>query len=261
MVKVYGYCRASTEGQEGSIPTQEKQITEYCERIGIDKPDFLFSDPAVSGRKSLHDRPSGRQLLSRIEKGDYLIVTNLDRLSRSLRDTVFVLDSLQKKNIRFHVISFGGGAVDFTSPQGRFLVHVLAATAEFVCGLIRERTKIGLAMARKKRKVTKFACKPSSPGYGYQWIMGWEKTPEGSKFGKIRVVDEKEMELMDKMVELFYEKKWTKEYIAAYLEVKGVPCLDKRSGNSISWSRKRVYDMVKCRMKMLAKEYQQENTV
>jgi putative DNA-invertase from lambdoid prophage Rac len=257
MAKVYGYCRASTEKQKGSVPTQEELITAYCKRLGLDNPEF-FLDPAVSGRKSLHDRPAGRQLLSRIQKGDYLIITNLDRLSRSLKDTISVLDSFQKKNIRLHAISFGGMAVDFTSPQGRFLVHTLAAVAEFMCALMRERTAVGLAMARKKRGVVKLDTIPPSAGLGFKYIKGWKETPEGSKFTKIKVVDENELKLMDKMIKMFYEDKMTYELIAAYLEVKGVPNFDKRNGNSISWSRSKVWNMIRYRVRMLAKEYRQE---
>jgi DNA invertase Pin-like site-specific DNA recombinase/predicted nucleotidyltransferase len=130
---VFGYARVSTDGQ-----TLDSQI-EALKAAGCDK---IFREK-VSGARA--DRPQLVRLLAAIGSGDVLIVSRLDRLARSTRDLLNILDTLAARGAAFR--SLGDQWADTTTPHGRLMLTVLGGLAEFERELIRARTGEGRARA------------------------------------------------------------------------------------------------------------------
>ncbi|MCC2524988.1 recombinase family protein [Vibrio coralliilyticus] len=132
---IFGYQRVSTKDQ--AFDMQTDALKQYgCEKI--------FSDIA-SGAKS--SRPSLEKLLSQIRAGDVIVVYKLDRLGRSLKHLIELIDSLTQMKVGLVSLN---DPVDTTSPQGRLITNIFASIAEFERELIAERTKAGLAAARAR---------------------------------------------------------------------------------------------------------------
>lgn len=133
---IYGYARVSTDGQ--TLDAQREQLA----AAGADK---VFAETA-SGAKT--DRAQLTKVMAALESGDTLMVTRLDRLARSTRDLLNILDTLTRKGAAFR--SLADGWADTTTPQGRLMVTVLAGLAEFERELIRARTGEGRARAKAR---------------------------------------------------------------------------------------------------------------
>src|SRR6516225_5651376 len=123
---VYGYARVSTTGQ--TLAAQDAELT----KAGAGK---VYRETA-SGAKT--DRPQLAKLLKRLEPGDTLLVTRLDRLARSTRDLLNVLDQVARVGATFK--SLADAWADTTAPHGRLIVTVLDGLAEFERELILART-------------------------------------------------------------------------------------------------------------------------
>jgi putative DNA-invertase from lambdoid prophage Rac len=96
------------------------------------------------------ERKGFAKLLDRMETGDVLLVTKLDRLGRNAMDLRSTVDRLSQEGIRVHCLALGG--VDLTSPAGRMTMQVIAAVAEFERDLLIERTQAGLKRAKAQGK-------------------------------------------------------------------------------------------------------------
>jgi len=131
-----GYARVSTDGQ--TLDAQYAALREArCERIFSEKE---------SGAKT--DRAQLARAISTLRAGDTLIVTKLDRLARSTRDLLNVLDAIGKAGATFR--SLGDPWADTTTPHGRLMVTVLGGLAEFERHLILARTTEGRKRAQAK---------------------------------------------------------------------------------------------------------------
>jgi DNA invertase Pin-like site-specific DNA recombinase len=130
----YGYARVSTIGQD-----LEGQIDEL-KRSGAEE---VYSEH-FTGTKV--DRPQFQKLLSILETGDELIVTKLDRFSRSVSDGLDVIKELSAKGIVVNVLNIG--RLDDT-PTGKLMLSVFFAFAEFERDMIVQRTQEGKAYARQ----------------------------------------------------------------------------------------------------------------
>jgi putative DNA-invertase from lambdoid prophage Rac len=104
----------------------------------------------VSGSVSAKERPAFQRLLDRLEQGDILIVTKLDRLGRNAMDVRATIDYLDSRGVRVHCLALGG--VDLTSPAGKLAMGVITAVAEFERDLLIERTHAGLKRVRDEGK-------------------------------------------------------------------------------------------------------------
>jgi len=104
----------------------------------------------ISGSVAARERPGFSRLLDRLEDGDVLIVTKLDRLGRNAMDVRATVDHLASIGVRVHCMALGG--VDLTSAAGKMTMGVLGAVAEFERDLLIERTQAGLARARAEGK-------------------------------------------------------------------------------------------------------------
>jgi DNA invertase Pin-like site-specific DNA recombinase len=127
---IYGYARVSTDGQ--SVKAQVAALR------AAGAADPVFKEVA-SGAKT--DREQLRKLLGRLDAGDVLLVTRLDRLARSTRDLLNTLASIAAKGASFR--SLGDTWADTTTAHGRLMLTVLGGLAEFERELIRARTGEG----------------------------------------------------------------------------------------------------------------------
>jgi DNA invertase Pin-like site-specific DNA recombinase len=133
---VYGYARVSTAGQ--TLASQDAQLhAAGCAKVYAEK---------VSGAKT--DRPELAKLIRRLEAGDVLMVTRLDRLARSPRDLLNILDAIGKAGAGFKSLS--DAWADTTTPHGRLMLTILGGLAEFERELILARTGDGRARAKAK---------------------------------------------------------------------------------------------------------------
>lgn len=144
MTRVFAYCRVSTSDQ-----TTSNQILEI-KSAGFDiKPSRAISE-TVSGAVAAMMRRGFSELLGKLEEGDVLVVTKLDRLGRNAMDVRSTVEHLQEMGVKVHCLALGG--VDLTSAAGRMTMQVLGAVAEFERDLLIERTQAGLQRARSEGK-------------------------------------------------------------------------------------------------------------
>src|SRR5262249_4257965 len=133
---VYGYARLSTDGQ--SLTSQDAELhAAGCAKVYAEK---------ISGARS--NRPELTKVLKRLDISDVLIVTRLDRLARSTRDLLNILDDIAKRGAGFK--SLHDAWADTTSAHGRLMVTILAGLAEFERELILARTSDGRARAKAR---------------------------------------------------------------------------------------------------------------
>lgn len=133
-----GYARVSTDDQ--NLTLQLDALT----RHGISKSD-IFTDK-LSGAKC--ERPGLTRCLDALQSGDVLVVWRLDRLGRSMRHLITLVEDLRERGIGFR--SLNEGAIDTTSASGELIFNIFSALAQFERRLIQERTKAGLAAARAR---------------------------------------------------------------------------------------------------------------
>lgn len=144
MSRVFAYCRVSTLEQ-----TTENQRREI-EAAGFSVRPQRLIEEHISGSVAASERPGFARLLDRMENGDVLIVTKLDRLGRDAMDVRKTVEQLATSDIRVHCLALGG--VDLTSPAGKMTMQVISAVAEFERDLLLERTHSGIARARAAGK-------------------------------------------------------------------------------------------------------------
>lgn len=131
----YGYARVSTIAQDLAVQREELK-KEVCEVIVEEK---------YTGTRT--DRPQLNMLLGKLEEGDTLVVTKLDRLARNTKEGIEVIESLFEKGIKVHVLNVG--LLEDTT-MGRFFLTTLLAVAQMERNLIIERTQEGKALAKKR---------------------------------------------------------------------------------------------------------------
>jgi putative DNA-invertase from lambdoid prophage Rac len=144
MSRVFAYCRVSTTDQNTSNQVQDIRAAGY----EVDKRRVV--EESISGGVAVKDRPSFQKLLERIEEGDVLIVTKLDRLGRNMLDVCATVKLLDTMGVRVVCLQLGGA--DLTSPSARMTMQILSSVAEFERSLLIERTQSGLARAKAEGK-------------------------------------------------------------------------------------------------------------
>src|SRR4051794_913086 len=133
-----GYARVSTDAQDLTAQRDALQA------LGVE-PERIYVDHGLTGAH--RDRPGLRQALAACRAGDTLVVTNPDRLARSLPDARAIADELTSRHVK---LALGTSVHDPTDPVGRLLFNVLAMVAEFEADLIRARTREGMKVAKAK---------------------------------------------------------------------------------------------------------------
>ena len=135
---IIGYARVSTNDQETATQVAALKAA-GCERI--------YREKASGGR---WDRPELHRLLDQLREDDVLVVWKLDRLSRSLRDVLTIMERLTEAKAGFRSLT---EAIDTTTPAGRMMMQMVGAFAEFERAMLRERTKAGLDSARREGRI------------------------------------------------------------------------------------------------------------
>ena len=136
--RLIGYARVSTGDQELAL-----QIDSLLNH-GV-KREHIFSDK-LPGAKA--DRPGLTRCQDCLRRGDTLVVWRLDRLGRSMRHLITIIEDLKERGIGFRSIC--DGVIDTTSASGELIFNIFSALAQFELRLIQERTKAGLAAARAR---------------------------------------------------------------------------------------------------------------
>lgn len=144
MSRTFAYCRVSTSDQ-----TTDNQIQEISSAGFIVDPKRVVIE-TVSGSVAAMEREGFAKLVDRLEAGDILIVTKLDRLGRNAMDLRATVERLAAEGVKVHCLALGG--VDLTSAAGKMTMAVIAAVAEFERDLLIERTQAGLARAKASGK-------------------------------------------------------------------------------------------------------------
>lgn len=144
MSRVFAYCRVSTADQ-----TTDNQLAEI-KAAGFTIDTRRAVRETISGSVAASERPEFSRLLDRLESGDVLIVTKLDRLGRNAMDVRVTVEQLAAVGVRVHCLALGG--VDLTSPAGKMTMQVINAVAEFERDLLIERTNAGISRAKAEGK-------------------------------------------------------------------------------------------------------------
>ena len=134
-----GYARVSKQHDQDTAAQLRALEAAGAERV--------FTEHASGGR---WDRPELHRMLDQLRPGDVVVVWKLDRLSRSLKDLLHLMELLGERNVGFRSLT---EAIDTTTPAGRMMMQMVGAFAEFERAMIRERTLSGLEQARSEGRV------------------------------------------------------------------------------------------------------------
>lgn len=140
MARTFAYCRVSTTDQTTANQLQE------IESQGFSVEPKRVVMETISGSVAAMERPGFSKLIDRMEEGDVLIVTKLDRLGRNAMDVRATVERLAASGVKVHCLALGG--VDLTSAAGKMTMGVIAAVSEFERDLLIERTQAGLSRAK-----------------------------------------------------------------------------------------------------------------
>ncbi|MFJ1311882.1 recombinase family protein [Agrobacterium sp. P15N1-A] len=144
MPRTFAYVRVSTTGQ-----TTENQIQEI-EAAGFHVEPRRIVTETVSGSVAIAKRRGFARLMDKLEAGDVLLVTKLDRLGRDAIDVSTTVKKLEELGVRVHCLALGG--VDLASSAGKMTMNVINAVAQFERDLLIERTQSGLKRAKSEGK-------------------------------------------------------------------------------------------------------------
>ena len=131
-----GYARVSKADDQDTTAQVGALRAASCKRV--------FEEKASGGR---WDRPELHRILDQLREGDTLVVWKLDRLSRSLKDLLHILEKIEAAGAGFRSLT---DAIDTSGPAGRMMMQMLGAFAEFERAMVRGRTKAGLKAARDR---------------------------------------------------------------------------------------------------------------
>lgn len=137
---IYGYARVSTNGQ-----AKDGNSLEYQSRLLRENGAEVIYEESFTGTKK--HRPKLDELLSVIQDGDVVIVAKLDRIARSVRDGLDIIDTITSKNCGLNILNMG--KFD-NSPSGKLMRTIFLAFSEFEREMIVQRTQEGKEIAKLK---------------------------------------------------------------------------------------------------------------
>jgi|ERR1700677_1403354 len=133
-----GYARVSSSDQDTAAQFSALQNSGCLE---------IYQETASGGR---WERPELHRLLNQLRKGDVVVVWKLDRLSRSLKDVLHIMEKIDQKGAGFKSLT---ESIDTTTSGGRMMMHIVGAFAEFERSMLKERTRHGLHAAREQGRL------------------------------------------------------------------------------------------------------------
>jgi putative DNA-invertase from lambdoid prophage Rac len=168
-MRVYGYSRVSTDRQanEGeSLGAQKRTIDGYAMMLGLTVAE-TFVEKGISGSTPFGERPQGTKLLAGLKPGDIVITPKLDRMFRSARDALDVLDKLKVRGISLHMIDLGGDVTG--NGVSKLVFTILSAVAEAE----RDRTRERIQEVKKDQRDRGRYLGGTTP-FGYRLAEGGE---------------------------------------------------------------------------------------
>jgi DNA invertase Pin-like site-specific DNA recombinase len=195
---VWSYVRESTDKQVLGLEVQKDLALEYHRSVlapqGCQWGGF-FEDPAVSTKKrAFMDRKGGYALANRVERGDHVIFSRIDRAFRSFKDFAVTLDFFKAKGVGFHLLDPRG---DTTTAAGEMVLGILASVAQY------ERYMIGARTREAKQWMKKNGMKLGGHDpLGFRWkCLGTKQGPGGGlKRINVKVKDDEERRQMAAIV-------------------------------------------------------------
>lgn len=141
MSTVWGYCRVSTSGQ--NLDTQRQLLRQYDENIK------LVEDKATGRNK---EREGLTKLMNKLQAGDTVVITRIDRIARNVKDLLIIAEELEKMGVTFVILDLNGEKVNTSKPMGKFMITVLGAVAELEINTLDEKRKNGMQLAKENGK-------------------------------------------------------------------------------------------------------------
>lgn len=135
---IYGYARVSGTGQDLELQVKE------LEQAGV-PAENIYAEKFTG---TTQERPKWQKLYNQLRKGDEIYFTKVDRIGRTVRVAVDIVDDLLNRGIKVYILQLGG-YVDNTTPIGKIMFNFLTVMAEFEHDLIVERLANGKAYAKK----------------------------------------------------------------------------------------------------------------
>jgi site-specific DNA recombinase len=218
-MKLIGYVRVSTEQQADntSIEEQKKRIKAYCEAHGH-RLVKVFEE--VGSGKNTQDRPYFNEALEALESADGIIALKLDRVARSTRDVLtLVEDVLQPQDKALVLLDLN---IDTSSPMGMMILTVMAAVAQLERGMIRERTQGG-----RMAKATQGGYAFGAPSYGYKSVDG-------------ALIEVPEEQAVIELIRRHRRGHKSMADIASFLNAEGY-----KTKRGAMWQSKQVYEILK----------------
>jgi len=204
MPTFYGYCRASTSGQQYTYEAQRAAITKAYEGKYRDEGyewGGFFEDKATSGSKPFTERDQGLRLWVSVQPGDVVCWSKMDRAFRNVFDAAQLLEMFSAKKVSLLSLDI---ALDTATALGKFVMHLLASVAELEREWVRTRTKEALAVRQEK-----------GLPHGGRPPAGWMKKPDGTW-----AHDNIERKLMEWLVLMHDKKGWSWDRLVAFLKRK-----------------------------------------
>ena len=216
------YIRVSTEEQakEGySIKAQEEKLKDYVRIKGWELYK-VYADEGISG-KNITERPAINEMLRDLisKKIDNVLVFKIDRLTRSTKDLIELIDIFNKNDCAFNSLM---ESIDTSTPSGRMFIKIIGIFAEFERENLIERISVAL---EKKVKEGYSLCS-TCPSYGYD-------RPNGEK---VQIVNKNETKIVREIFNMYVNKNMTRYAIAKELNMKHVPTKLKSNWNSATIS-------------------------
>lgn len=135
----FGYARTSTTDQIAGLEAQVAALEAAgCKRI--------YKEHA----SAVGDREQFDRLMERLEEGDTLTVTKMDRLARNVRQLLSIVEELDSRGVALRILDFNGSAVDTKTPTGMLMLQMFGAFAEFERSVMLERQRAGIEDAKTK---------------------------------------------------------------------------------------------------------------
>jgi len=235
MPTAYAYCRGSTLKQVITLKVQAERCEAYHRSSLAPKGiawGGLFPDRATSSDQPLAQRPYGAGLVAALADGDHVVCTDMDRLFRSFREAVDVVERWRERKITLHVIERG---IDTSTDVGVLFLSILAWVGQVEKNMIRERTRRAAAHRKKHN-----GCSNQHAGYGYRL--------DGQRGHRRKVADPTEREFMALIVQLKDEKGLTFEQIYWHFIKAGVRL--KKAGKERTWSVSRIQRAYRAELKL-----------
>lgn len=168
-----GYIRVSTTMQKEdgmSLETQKERIKNYCSYKQLELQE-IYADEGVSG-KSIANRPGIIRMIEEINKGDYIIFTDLSRLGRHTLQALYIIELIEQKGAFLVILNLD---IDASTPSGKLVITNLCAVYQMERQKISEDVKINLQRLSKEGRLR------SRPPFGYKFVSkdsDFEEIPE-----------------------------------------------------------------------------------